>query len=65
MIFIRYDDEISSLEEDWRPIISYNEITNCEVSNLVKIRNRKTKEFISPFTDKDGYLHATITFTVN
>lgn len=65
MIFIRYDDKISSLEEDWRPIISYNEITNYEVSNLVKIRNRKTEECISPFTDKDGYLHATITFTVN
>lgn len=62
MIFISYDGKISSLVEEWRPIVLYNEITNYEVSNLGKVRNRKTKKCINPFTDKDGYLHATITF---
>ena len=45
---------------EWRNIVIDNEITNYEVSNIGDIRNKTTNKILSPYTDKDGYKHVTI-----
>jgi len=47
-------------EEEWKDIIEYNVKNIYEISNYGKVRNKLTGRFLSPFTDKDGYLRCTL-----